>query len=374
MFANLNYDQYVAIRNQRPPIWINDGRGIAVEPLHRGFVFTDAIDLFLVEDGVVQRIGYDPAQFDYGRLSLPQNLGDVGYSGFRLVANSGDGKPFDFAIIQGATFFRAIARGQNFGAIARALTLKPADPKGEEFPVFRAFWLERPAVGSNSITVHGLLDSESTSGAIRMTFRPGDMTIVDVETTLFPRVNLDHVGLGGIASTYFYGPNDRPSSDDIRPAVYESSGLQMLNGKGEWLWRPLQNPNTLQISAFVDQAPKGFGLLQRDRSFETFQDDDQRFDRRPSLWIEPLGRMGPGKRSASRNPHGRRDQRQHSRLLASQSPYGGWFRGPVRLSPVLVLGSARAAAFGNRARNPRGTRLGRPPPAIRRGIHHRGVG
>ncbi len=135
---------------------------------------------------------------------------------------------------------------------------------------------------------------ESTSGALRMTFRPGDMTIVDVETTLFPRVNIDHVGLGGIGSTYFYGPNDRSNTDDLRPSVYEFSGLQMLNGKGEWLWRPLQNPDTLQISAFVDQAPKGFGLLQRDRSFEVFQDDEQRFDRRPSLWIEPLGEWDQG--------------------------------------------------------------------------------
>jgi len=293
-FSNLNYDQYVAIKNLRPPIWMNDGRGIAVEPLHRGFVFSNAVDLFIVEDGIVRRVGFDPTQFDYGKLSLPANLPDLAFSGFRLVANLGDGKPFDFAIVQGATFFRAIARGQNFGAIARALTLKPADPKGEEFPVFRAFWLERPAVGSNSITVHGILDSESTSGALRMTFRPGDMTIVDVETTLFPRVNIDHVGWGGIGSTYFYGPNDRSNTDDLRPSVYESSGLQMLNGKGEWLWRPLQNPNTLQISAFVDQAPKGFGLLQRDRSFEIFQDDEQRFDRRPSLWIEPLGEWDQG--------------------------------------------------------------------------------
>ncbi|WP_210489795.1 glucan biosynthesis protein [Microvirga antarctica] len=288
-FSKLDYDQYVAIKSQRPPIWGADGRGIAFEPLHRGFVFANAIDLFIVEDGIVRRVSYDPTQFDYGKINLPNNLGDVGYSGFRLISTAGDGKPFDFAIIQGATFFRAIARGQNFGAIARALTLKPADPKGEEFPIFRAFWLERPPVGSTSITIHGVIDSESTSGAIRMTFRPGDMTIVDVETTLFPRVNLEHVGLGGIGSTYFHGPNDRSNADDIRPAVYESTGLQMLNGKGEWLWRPLQNPDTLQISAFVDQSPKGFGLLQRDRAFETFQDDDQRFERRPSLWIEPLG-------------------------------------------------------------------------------------
>jgi glucans biosynthesis protein len=293
-FANLTYDQYIAIKSRQPPVWGSEGRGIAFEPLHRGFVFTNAVDLYLVEDGVVRRIGYDPTSFDYGRPNAPNDIGDIGFSGFRLISTTGNGKPFDFAIVQGATFFRALARGQNYGAIARALTLKPADPKGEEFPIFRAFWLERPAVGSNSITVHGVIDSESTAGAVRMTFRPGDMTIIDVETTLFPRVNLEHVGLGGIGSTYFYGANDRRDADDLRPAVYESSGLQMLNGQGEWLWRPLHNPETLQISAFVDATPRGFGLLQRERSYDNFQDDDQRFERRPSLWIEPLGDWGQG--------------------------------------------------------------------------------
>ncbi len=292
--SNLTYEQYIGIKSLQPPIWSADGRGIAVEPLHRGFLFNNAVDLFVVEDGAVRRIGYNPSQFEYGRLNVPASIGDIGFSGFRLIAMPGEGKPFDFAILQGATFFRALARGQNYGAIARALTLKPAEAKGEEFPIFRAFWLERPGVGSNAITIHGLIDSESTAGAIRMTFRPGDMTIVDVETSLFPRVNLEHVGLGGIGSTYFYGPNDRRNAEDIRPAVYESSGLQMLNGQGEWLWRPLHNPETLQISAFVDSSPRGFGLLQRERSYAAFQDDDQRFERRPSLWIEPLGDWGQG--------------------------------------------------------------------------------
>jgi glucans biosynthesis protein len=294
VFANLNPEQYGAIRYTQPPIWSSEARGIAVEPIHRGFVFRDAVELFLVEDGAVRRIGYQPSQFEFGRINLPNNLGDIRYSGFRLIAQVGNGKPFDFAVVQGGTFFRALARGQNYGAIARALTLRPAEARGEEFPAFRAFWLERPAVGSNSITVHGILDSESTTGAVRMTFRPGDMTIVDVETTLFPRVNLEHVGLGGLASTYFYGANDLLNSDDIRPAVHDSSGLQILNGSGEWLWRPLQNPETLQISAFVDSSPRGFGLLQRERSYEAFQDDDQRFERRPSVWIEPLGEWGQG--------------------------------------------------------------------------------
>ncbi|WP_230532651.1 glucan biosynthesis protein [Microvirga roseola] len=293
-FANLNYDQYISIRSLQNPIWRSEGRGIAVEPLHRGFVFTNAVDLYLVEDGTIRRVGYNPAQFDFGDLDLPNGNADIGFSGFRLYSVPGEGEPWDFAIVQGATFFRAIARGQNYGAIARAITLRPAEAKGEEFPIFRAFWLERPAVGSNSITIHAVIDSESATGATRMTLRPGDMTIVDLETTLFPRVALEHVGLGAIASTYFYGPNDRPSTEDIRVGVYESSGLQIWNGQGEWLWRPLHNPETLQISAFVDSSPRGFGLLQRDRSYEAFQADEQRYERRPSLWIEPLSDWGPG--------------------------------------------------------------------------------
>jgi glucans biosynthesis protein len=294
-FANLNYEQYVAIKPlAEARLWTGEGRGFAVEPLHRGFVFSNPVSLFTVEDGAVRRIIYDRNRFEFGKLNPPANVPDIGYSGFRLFSTFGNGLPIEFALVQGATFFRALARGQNFGVIARGLTLRPAESKGEEFPHFRAFWLERPAAGANALVVHGLLDSESVAGAVRMTFRPGDMTIVDVETTLFPRVNLEHVGLGGMGASYLFGPNDRRNVDDARPAAYEVSGLQILNGHGEWLWRPLHNPETLQISAFLDNNPRGFGLLQRERDYAAFQDDDQHFELRPSLWIEPIGEWGPG--------------------------------------------------------------------------------
>ena len=68
----------------------------------------------------------------------------------------------------------------------------------------------------------------------------------------------------------------------------------MLNGRGEWIWRPLNNPEQLQISQFMDENPKGFGLIQRERDFSAFQDDDLRYDLRPSLWIEPIGEWGAG--------------------------------------------------------------------------------
>jgi periplasmic glucans biosynthesis protein len=221
-------------------------------------------------------------------------VGDIGFSGFRLFNTFGDQAMTEFALFQGATFMRALSRGQNFGAVARLLTLKPAETRGEEFPIFRAFWLERPSAGTSVLTAHGLIDSESASGFVRMTFRPGEITIIDVEMTLFARAALDHIGFGGMGSTYLFGANDRRGVDDLRPNVFETSGVQMLSGRGEWIWRPLQNPETLQISAFQDVNPRGFGLMQRDRDAASFTDDDQAFEKRPSLWIEPLGEWGPG--------------------------------------------------------------------------------
>jgi len=361
VFSNLNSEQYAAIKPVQPSlIW--EGRGIAVEPLHRGFVFTNPVSLFLVEDGNIRRVAYDRNRFEFGRLQVPPDIGDIGFSGFQLYISTNEGRPVDFAVVQGATFFRAIARGQNYGPVARALTLKPAEARGEEFPVFRAFWLERPVPGSNALVVHGLIDSESTTGAVRMTFRPGDMTIVDVETSLFPRVNLEHVGIGGIGSTFLFGPNDRRNVDDVRPAVYESGGLQMLNGQGEWLWRPVHNPETLQISAFLDRSPKGFGLLQRERAYEAFQDDEQHFEKRPSLWIEPLGDWGQGAVQLIEIPS---DADVNDNILAYWRP-----RGPIPAGGEATLAYRQYWGWSAPERPPlatiAGTRVGRGSGGRRR--------
>ncbi|HEX4178131.1 MAG TPA: glucan biosynthesis protein, partial [Rhizomicrobium sp.] len=43
-----------------------------------------------------------------------------------------------------------------------------------------------------------------------------------------------------------------------------------------------------------DNNPKGFGLIQRDRDFENYQDDGAYYNRRPGVWIEPRGNWGAG--------------------------------------------------------------------------------
>ena len=73
-----------------------------------------------------------------------------------------------------------------------------------------------------------------------------------------------------------------------------SSGLLLWAGKGEQVWRPLANPRELQISVFSDSGPRGFGLMQRGRAFGDYQDLEAHYEKRPSLWVEPIGDWGEG--------------------------------------------------------------------------------
>lgn len=292
-YATLPLDQYAGIRALPSGlIWAGENRGFTVEPLHRGYVFSNPVSLFTIEDDVVRRVAFDRGKFDYGRVTPPPADLDLQFSGMRIA--TGLERPYEVAIFQGATFFRSLARGQNFGSLARALILRPGETRGEEIPFFRAFWIERPSPASGTLVIHALLDSQSLTGALRMTLRPGDVTLIDVEMTLFARQILDHIGFGCTMGTFLLGPQSRRSFDDLRPAVHEVSGVQMRSGKDEWIYRPVSNPAALQVSSFIDENPKGFGLVQRERDPAAFQDDDQRFELRPSVWMEPLGDWGAG--------------------------------------------------------------------------------
>lgn len=291
-FSSLNAEQFAGIRH-RPErlIWSDDNSPLLLEPMHRGYVYATPTAVGVVENGLVRQIVYDPLRYDFGRVQPPSNPGNLLFSGISLRLRD---KP-DSALItfQGGTFFRARGHGHALGAMARAIAIKTGDPRGEEFPLFRAFWIERPAT-ADQVVIHAVADSESVTAAFRFVVRPGDMTIVDVEAELFARAAVDHLGLAAIQGMFLHAPNRRRAVDDVRPAVHEVNGLQVQNGTREWLWRPLNNPATLQVSSFVDDNPRAFGLVQRERDFGSFLDDGQRFDLVPSVWIEPLGEWGQG--------------------------------------------------------------------------------
>lgn len=293
-FRSLSYDQYWAIHvKNEARIWADQSLGFVVEPLHRGFQYNNPIQLNLVADGKAYKLIYDVKLFDFAKLAPSPKIGDIGFSGFSLLFPQG-GSPQEVASFQGSNFFRAMADGQMSGILARALAIKTADPRGEETPLFRSIWIEKPGPASSTLIVHALIDSESTTGAFRFTIRPGNALIMDTECTLFPRTNIDNYGLAGMSATHLLGFMDHKKFDDYRPNVSEVCGVQMLTGQDEWIWRPVSNPETLQISNFLDDKPRGFGCLIRDRAFEDYADEDNHWERRPSLWIEPLGEWGAG--------------------------------------------------------------------------------
>ncbi len=277
-------------------IWIDEDRPLRMDLFTAGLYTKRPATISIVEDGVAKTLGYDLSLFEV-RGDLPDLPVDdtMGYSGFRLRTTLNTPDHFDeFIAFKGASYFRAVAKGQGYGLSARGLALRTGDPDGEEFPDFTDFWVEAPAPGDTVFTVHALLDSPSTTGAYSFRTTPGDTTRVEVTATLFPRVDLNHVGLGTLTSMFLFDETNRSRFEDFRPGVHDSDGLLMWNGEGERIWRPLANPKALEISVFLDKNPRGFGLMQRTRDPEKFADLEAYYERRPSLWIIPDGDWGAG--------------------------------------------------------------------------------
>lgn len=293
----LTYDQYRDIRfNPDRSLWKGEKHGFSFDLFHSGFYYTSPVDIYVVAGGEQAKLNYVPELFTFGPL-VPKPTGavDLHYSGFRLRYPINTRDYFDeFCVFQGASYFRAVGKGHVYGLSARGLAIDTGQPNGEEFPFFRAFWLKKPLDDAAAIVVHALLESPSATGAYRFTIRPGAATQMDVEMTIFPRRDLNHFGIAPLTSMYLFDAMSHAAFDDYRPAVHDSNGLMMMTGAGEWLWRPLANPKSLQISAFVDNNPGGFGLMQRKRDFRDFDDLEAQYERRPSLWVEPIGDWGAG--------------------------------------------------------------------------------
>ena len=300
-FADLNYDSYRAIRFRRDADpWAGHPR-FAMDILPPGLIFYEPVQINLVDgDGAVTPLPFSPRLLDFDPSQFPggadmDTVGNMGWSGFRLRMPLNRPDVLDeFLVFQGASYFRAIARGTLYGLSARGLAIKTASPDGEEFPLFTDFWIHRPADDADSVLIHAMLDSRSVAGAFQFVVTPGDVTRINTRVSLFPRVDLSGAGIAPLTSMFWFGPASRAGIDDYRPQVHDSDGLQMTTGARQRLWRALSLPARLQISDFVDEDPQGFGLAQRTRSFAAFQDGEARYDLRPSAWITPRGDWGKG--------------------------------------------------------------------------------
>jgi periplasmic glucans biosynthesis protein len=296
--AKLDFDAWRDIRFRPERALLSaQGSQFRLQAFHPGFLHARPVVINTIRDGVAAPIPYAANLFDYGRnrfeRPLPVNLG---FAGFRLHYPLNDPKVHDELVsFLGASYFRFLGEGQKYGLSARGLAIGVGAKETEEFPVFREFWVEQPEAGAERAVIHALLDSESVTGAYRFDIYAAKETVVEVAATLFARKRVERLGIAPLTSMFFTGENDRRYIDDFRPELHDSDGLLIHTGAGEWIWRPLRNPTRIEASAFLDSNIRGFGLMQRDRVFEHYQDLDLNYELRPSYWVEPLEGWGEGK-------------------------------------------------------------------------------
>lgn len=321
---NLDYDTWRKIRFRTDrAAWAKSASPYQLQFFHPGFLYDRTVKLHVIDGNKVESLAVTKDMFDYSQVKeLPEKLpAEIGAAGFRVHTAINTNTYLDeFAVFLGASYFRAVAKGQVYGLSARGLAINTAEPEGEEFPWFREFWIVKPAPGkaAKGLTVYALLDSDSLTGAYAFTIMPGRETVMDVTSRVYVRTPIKKLGIAPLTSMFLYGENSLPSARmDWRPEVHDSDGLLVHFASGEWLWRPAQNPATLQANSFEADNLKGFGLLHRDTDFNNYQDTEARYEKRPSLWIEPRGQWGPGRVEMVLIPS---EQEIHDNVVAYFSP------------------------------------------------------
>jgi len=296
-WRNLSYDQYRHFWfDVKKALWTNTKRPQRVDFLLPGLYYPRPVTVNIVEDGRAKPVLFDFDLFDRTDKAPDLPVDEtVGYSGFRLYGEIEKKDVYqEYLVFQGASYFRAHADGQVYGTSARGLALKTGDAEGEEFPDFTDFWIESPAPGNSITRIHALLDTASTTGVYSFEISGTDTVKTHVDARLYPRVPLEHAGIAPLSSMFFFDETNRDRFSDYRPAVHDSDGLLIHNGADEMLWRPLANPRDLQVSSFVDENPRGFGLMQRPRDPEDFADFEALYHKRPSVWVTPHEDWGKG--------------------------------------------------------------------------------
>lgn len=299
VFSKMQFFDYQKMQPRRDRFaWSEVDTPFKLSFYHQGMQFNTPVRINEIVDGAAREIPYDPGRFDFGDLHFDrEQTSKLGWAGFRVMYPVNQpGKDDEIMSVLGASYFRVIGKGQIYGLSGRGLGIDTGMSIPEEFPAFREFWIRRPGPQDKSITFYALLDSPRATGAYEFTLTPGSDALLDVKARIFQRAAGAPAALGiaPLTSMFLFGPNQPPPTYNFRPAIHDSNGLAIHTGTGEWIWRPLNNPPMVALSSFEVENPKGFGLLQRGRAFSRYEDLKDRYDLRPSAWIEPKNDWGKG--------------------------------------------------------------------------------
>lgn len=301
-FQNFDYDAYRLIQF-RPEAakWIDSPSGYRVQAFHLGWLYTEPVKVFELDAGTARPLAFTPDDFTYHDTAVAESARAQefpGVAGFRLNYPLNKPDSYDELIsFLGASYFRALGRDNIYGLSARGLVLNSWVDLPEEFPRFSEFYLEKPQ-GQGPLTIYAALDSQSVTGAYRFVITPASdaaqETTIDVTARLYFRTDVKELGVAPLTSMFLYAEANRGGFDDYRPQVHDSNGLLLERESGEIMWRALNNTDSLGNSYLWENNPRAFGLYQRGRDFDSYQDAGAHYERRPSLRIEPQGDWGQG--------------------------------------------------------------------------------
>ena len=370
----IDYDVHGKIKFRTDLAPFSTGPGTyPVTFFHLGQFFQESVKMHLVDGNEAREILYSPDYFDMPADSIARRMpGDSGFAGFRFQESRrrSDWRTQDWVAFLGASYFRAIGELGQYGLSARGVALDVAAPRPEEFPIFTEFYIAPAATEQDPVLVHALLSGPSIAGAYRFAIYRRAGVVMDIEHVLFLRKDIHRLGIAPLTSMFWTSEYSRAQGDDWRPEVHDSDGLALWTGSGERIWRPLNNPDRVITSSFVDTNPRGFGLLQRDRNFEHYL-DGVNYERRPSLWVELLGNWGPGSVQLVEIPT---DDEIHDNIVAFWVPRepavaGGSYAFSYRLHWMADEPFRPKVAETAATRTGRGGQPGRPrPPGLRKFI------
>ncbi len=299
-WKNLSYDQHRDIRfKMESGLWWAKDNPFSIDFFHPGWTAKKMVKVHEVNDGVEKPILFDRSLFDYGKNKIPAGIpSPPGYAGWRARCHLNSQEYMDeFLVFLGASYFRAIPANSPYGLSARGLSINSGLPGvPEEFPDFTEFYLQRQEKNGKSLKAWALLEGESVAGAYQFTVTPGTETVMDIDAEITLRRPVQQLGLAPFSSMFWFGEGTHPKPLDFRPEVHDSDGLQMELESGNLHFRPLEHThNQFRHCVFTMEKPRSWSLLQRDRSFSSYQDVEARYHERPSVRVEPVEGFDHGK-------------------------------------------------------------------------------
>lgn len=369
---SLNFDAMQKIRFRADhALWRGAPVPYPISFFHLNKYSPEPVRLHALENGhrgrlVSREIIYGADYFDYGSSGInPKPLAHLGFSGFRAMNSQSSNT--DWLAFQGASYFRSSGADGQYGASARGIAINTALSTAEEFPRFSQFWLTENGA---TLTIYALLEGNSVTGAYKFDAVKHGGVIIDVHAELFFRADISRLGLAPLTSMYWYGENERRKAVDWRPEIHDSDGLALWTGRGERIWRPLIDPPHVLVNSYMDTNPKGFGLMQRDRDFNDYQDDGAFYNRRPGIWVEPHGNWGPGAVQLVEIPT---EDETHDNIVAYWRPDGNYGNGDNLTLDYRLYWQDSIPGFSKDIAQTVATRIGRggvpgvwPPPAGKR--------